>query len=199
MFIYKITNLINSKVYVGQTTKSVERRWKEHCKPSSRCTVLVNAIKKYGKDNFKIEIIETCVSVEDLNTREIQLISELNCLIPNGYNIVKGGNRGPTLLGEKNPWYNKCGILHPLYGKKRSQDFIDRIKITSSGSNNGMFGVRGKDHPSSIKIKCLTNNKIYEAVQDASRELNIDSSSIVKVLKGKRVKAGNHIFQYVEE
>ena len=63
-YIYKITNLINNKLYIGQTTKSLEWRWLKHQKDSITYkhhldTKFARAIRKYGVDNFKIELLET--------------------------------------------------------------------------------------------------------------------------------------------
>ena len=88
MFIYKIINLINGKLYVGQTKFSVEKRFKEHAKADS---LIGRAIRKYGIENFKLEIIEICKTFTELNEREIFWIKELNCKVPNGYNISDGG------------------------------------------------------------------------------------------------------------
>lgn len=59
--IYKITNLINGKIYVGYTKKELKERFNEHCKPRSKGALkmpIVMAIKKYGIENFKIELLE---------------------------------------------------------------------------------------------------------------------------------------------
>ena len=80
--IYKITNIINNKVYIGQTTTRVERRWADHFKPSAKsCYYLGRAIKKYGKDCFSKEVIEYVEAssksnlVNKLNKRECFYIS----------------------------------------------------------------------------------------------------------------------------
>ena len=58
MYVYLITNLINDKKYVG-ITNNIKRRWSNHCHPSKgREQVISNAIKKYGVDNFKFEVLE---------------------------------------------------------------------------------------------------------------------------------------------
>ena len=93
-FIYKITSPSN-KPYVGQTKRKVpEKRWKEHCQNSlsgnSHCTALVNAIRKYGAENMKFEVIEECPD-DMLNEREHFWIEKLNSLRPNGYNLTTGG------------------------------------------------------------------------------------------------------------
>lgn len=94
MFIYKITNTINEKSYIGKTTKSIESRFKQHMHNSKNGnTYLYKAIRKYGKDKFKIELIETVENDNNLlNDREIHWIKILN---PE-YNMTKGGEGGDT-------------------------------------------------------------------------------------------------------
>ena len=82
--IYKIENLINHKCYVGQSIH-IERRWKEHCQPSTK-SIISSAIKKYGKENFSFQILEEC-SEQELDEKEIFYIETFNCIVPNGYNI----------------------------------------------------------------------------------------------------------------
>jgi len=92
MFIYKITNLTNAKVYIGQTINSVDKRWKEHCKVSrAKVSSIALAIQKYGKDNFTIEVVYTATSIEELNIKEQQYISEFDSMAPKGYNLTSGG------------------------------------------------------------------------------------------------------------
>ena len=89
MIVYKITNLINGKIYVGQTKFSVEKRFLQHAKANS---IIGAAIRKYGAENFKIEVIEVCKTFLELNEREIFWIEKLNCKVPNGYNVADGGS-----------------------------------------------------------------------------------------------------------
>lgn len=89
-YIYKITNIINNKVYIGQTTKTVEARWKQHKKASlDKKYSLYYAMRKYGIDNFKIETIEQCKD-EELNEKEIEWIAFYDSY-HNGYNMTIGG------------------------------------------------------------------------------------------------------------
>lgn len=83
--IYKITNKQNGKSYIGQSIH-IERRWEEHCKPSSS-SLISKAIHKYGKINFLFEILEEC-QVEDLNLLEQYWIKKENTISPFGYNIA---------------------------------------------------------------------------------------------------------------
>lgn len=105
--IYKITNLINNKCYVGMSV-DVYNRWKEHlrhCKYMVRASnkPLYLAFKKYGVENFKFEILEEC-KISELNEREIFYIDKFKSNDNRyGYNLTDGGDCGPSLKGSKNP------------------------------------------------------------------------------------------------
>lgn len=83
--IYKITNKLNNKCYIGQSVH-IERRWQEHCLPSAKSAIAL-AIKKYGKDNFSFEVLEECL-IEELDAKEDYYMKFFNSLSPNGYNIL---------------------------------------------------------------------------------------------------------------
>lgn len=91
--IYKITNKINGKVYIGQSIH-IERRWKEHCRQSTN-SVISDAIKQYGKENFIFEVIEEC-NQEELNEKEEYYIQLYNSIVPNGYNVTEISNTDYT-------------------------------------------------------------------------------------------------------
>lgn len=89
-FIYKITNRLNGKIYIGQTTNPT-RRFQEHraCGYGQETEkILYKAFSKYGIGNFSFEVIE---ETEDYNEREKYWIKYYNCLVPNGYNMNEGG------------------------------------------------------------------------------------------------------------
>lgn len=95
-FIYKITNILNGKLYIGQTIQDVKERFYQHCATECSSEVLNmaihKAIKKYGKNNFTLEVIEEIDSTE-LNDRErywIKFYDSFN----NGYNSTIGGQDG---------------------------------------------------------------------------------------------------------
>ena len=86
--IYKITNLINGKIYIGQS-RCIYRRWVSHrraAKDNSNQTLLYKAMRKYGLENFLFEIEEEC-SPDQLNDKEAYYMYHYNCFSPNGYNI----------------------------------------------------------------------------------------------------------------
>lgn len=92
--IYKITNDVNDKIYVGKTNSSIEERFKQHlrdaCKKTEEKRPLYNAINKYGKEHFFIELIEEC-DFEKASERERYWI-EYYKGYENGYNATLGGD-----------------------------------------------------------------------------------------------------------
>lgn len=91
-FIYKISNTINDKVYIGQTSGSVEDRFKEHLNMSyyNDSAPLYRAIKRHGRENFYIEIVEECL-IDNLNEREVYWIKFFEGY-SRGYNASLGGS-----------------------------------------------------------------------------------------------------------
>jgi group I intron endonuclease len=98
--IYIITNDINNKVYVGQTKRTLQERWKEHqrckCSTNELHMLIKRAILKYGIKHFNIKVLEKC-SFQDLNKREIYYIKFYNAYYE-GYNMTKGGISGSKPL-----------------------------------------------------------------------------------------------------
>lgn len=92
MIIYKITNKLNGKTYIGQTIRDLEQRFIEHTFPSSGCKAIRDAIKKYGEENFSIEELAKASSQDELNKLEKFFIETRNTLSPNGYNLKEGGD-----------------------------------------------------------------------------------------------------------
>lgn len=93
-YIYKVTNKVNGKMYIGQTTRTIEQRWKQHVYSSFSDSTFDKgpfhlAIKKYGVEAFIVEQVEKCRD-EDLNSRETYWIRHFNTL-DSGYNITIGG------------------------------------------------------------------------------------------------------------
>ena len=92
MIVYKITNIDNGKIYIGQTKFSLEKRFKEHAKADS---YLGYAIRQHGEDHFKREVLATCETREKAYALEMRYIAEFDCMAPNGYNLTPGGAYRP--------------------------------------------------------------------------------------------------------
>lgn len=96
MLIYKITNRITNRIYVGQTKRSLDKRLKAHLYESRVCKYnmyLHNSMRKHGADAFSIDLIEECAP-DIVADRERYWIRSLNTLQPNGYNEHEGGKGG---------------------------------------------------------------------------------------------------------
>ena len=85
--IYKIENLLNGKIYIGQSMH-IETRWSEHCRTSNQNKSLISkAISEYGKENFSFQILEECLP-EKLTELETEYIFKYNSFEPAGYNVA---------------------------------------------------------------------------------------------------------------
>lgn len=145
MFIYKVTNIVNNKMYIGQTSKKidnpVEARFKRHisdAKSNRLDTHFTKAIRKYGENNFVIEIIDRASSQDELNQKEHYWINYFDS-VNNGYNetdsILKSG--GNTYLS-------------------KTDSEMKAIKQKISDSK------KGSKNPNATKVKCksiLTNDE----------------------------------------
>lgn len=149
MVIYKTTNLINGKFYVGQDSKNDPNYL-------GSGDNIKKAIKKYGKDNFKKDILEVCINQDELNDREIYWIRELNA-IEDGYNILIGGYGGPHFKGHSHSDETKekmrekwrlrkedPDFVHNMTGYKHSKETKEKYsrdrKGKLVGEKNGMYG-----------------------------------------------------------
>ena len=77
--LYLITNKVNGKRYVGQTTRTVEARWKQHCWPQNRNGYMQNSIKKYGRDAFTVEELAVVDSCQKADAMEMYYRLQNNC------------------------------------------------------------------------------------------------------------------------
>jgi len=138
--IYILENKINGKVYVGQTTKSVEKRLYQHIRAKY---YIGRALRKYGIDNFEqyIYIIPDFL----LDYCEIEMIKRLNTISPAGYNLESGGNKNKYLSAETRRKISEnhadvSGEKHPMYGRHHSLESRRKISEANSGEKNYMYG-----------------------------------------------------------
>ena len=211
MLIYILKNKINSKLYIGQTTRNIKSRINSHIK---RKTIIGNAINKYGLDNFKI--YKFYIPEKYLDYFEIELIKKLNTIAPNGYNLESGGHKNKHLhedtkrklsvlrTGDKNPFYGKThtketrdkmskshmGVKNFLYGKNLSKNH--RMKISKNHAD-----VSGENNPSAKKVYCIELNKFWKCAKDASMELNINVIKLRRCCRGKYKTVGGYRWRYV--
>jgi group I intron endonuclease len=131
-YIYKITNNKSGKIYIGKTTQNdPHARWKEHKymfrQEKGGCPALRDAVRAYGIDAFMFEILIICFD-EDCNRWEQEYIKKFDCMVPNGYNILEGGQGGAGFRGKTHSEETKKKIVAAT--KKRCEDpeYIKRLR-----------------------------------------------------------------------
>lgn len=143
MIIYKITNIRNGKVYIGETTRSLSERISEHKKRTNNDSdfPLYADARRFGFDSFIVEEIDTADSQEELYVKEQFWIEHYNSLFPNGYNLTCGGK---GTVGYIHTETDKSrmremkigkydGQKNPFYGKHHSREQIEKWKRERKG------------------------------------------------------------------
>src|SRR5690606_32462862 len=133
MIVYKITNKINQKIYIGITKRSLEQRWNAHIKDSKTSQYAIHrAIRKYGLKNFIIEKINAANSLEEALNKESGLIESLDSMNPKiGYNMLAQDNIKRFSEGVK---------------IKISRSQKQRFKNLSSQEKNNIYTKSAKTH-----------------------------------------------------
>lgn len=103
--IYKITNRLTGKSYIGVTTYTVKYRWESHVRTTRKTarkskTAITEAIIKYGPEAFEVAHLASSKSVDDMLEVERALISQENTLAPNGYNLTDGGEKSKAITDD---------------------------------------------------------------------------------------------------
>ena len=133
MIVYKITNKINGKIYIGQTVQALKERWNKHCSVK-RCLALSSAIKKYGKESFEIKVMVRCNSIEEMNHRETYYIKLFDTVAPKGYNLTRGGRNGKHVEETKKKIGDKQrGNRNHNFGKKASAETRHKMSASQKG------------------------------------------------------------------
>lgn len=185
--IYKATNLINGKVYIGQTTRTLEQRKNQHYRDSESNFdyVFYKAIRKYGKENFYWEVIDYAECRDGLNDKEVYWIDFYNSYCKkensNGYNMTIGGE---NLSGEYNPFYGKKHsteskkvMSEKAKGRIMTEETRNKIAETYSnrysGENSPMYG---RKIPEEVKMKMSNAHKGIKKSDE--HRINISKSQI---------------------
>lgn len=126
--LYKITNLLNNKNYIGVTKRNPKERFAEHKKPSSK-SFISRAIQSNGANNFSFEILLTEIENKDISDLECEYIKKYNSLLPNGYNADIGG-----VEYHKHSDYVKQIISEKGKGNKNSKYVADVLMYDEQGN-----------------------------------------------------------------
>jgi group I intron endonuclease len=205
--IYLIFNSVNGKLYVGQTIRGIEKRWKNHLfvarggkdKYPSQFSALHAAVKKYGETHFIIKEVDTTTNRQELDVKEIMWI---DCLLNNGfilYNLTNGGG------GIKNYHHSNdtklkiskshLGKFNSFYGKKHTKKTLDLLKKCHAGQKHSENTKKkmSDNHPNKIitekiAIDIINRLKLKQKMSDISRELQISYSVINGIKRNKNWK-----------
>jgi group I intron endonuclease len=185
MIIYRVTNIINGKVYIGQTVKTLEMRKSLHLSNLKKGSDLYfhRAIKKYGEENFKWEILCELDSKEKLDEMEKFLISIYKKEKCGCYNMTDGGD-GAT--GYKHTEENKKkisesnkGRINPYKGRKR-KPLSDETKKKLSEAH------KGKIISEETRKKISTANKGKKRSEESKKRISIGKKGIPKSKETKK-------------
>lgn len=174
-YIYKITNLINGKIYIGKRQSAT---FDSHYWGSG--THITRAIKKYGKENFDREIIEWCQSLEEIVSREMYWIAKLDAQNPDvGYNLSKGGlgSAGCTWSEESREKLRQYkGPKSPNWGRCPTEEHRQHLSEAHKGK------VLSEEHKQKIsdantgKVRSQeTREKISKALTGVSKNVGTDN------------------------
>lgn len=221
--VYKITNTLNGKVYIGITKfNNPNNRWKNGF-GYRKNSLISKAIKKYGWEIFTKEILHNNLSKETACNLEIEYIKHFKNLNIS-YNIANGGEGSNSIseeTKEKLRQYN--GERASMYGKKHTKESIEKIRKSSKGrlvslstkqkisdANKRYNGMRCKTHTEKVK-KLISDRfsipviqytlhgdfiKEYPSITQAQLELNIKSNHIGCCCIGRRKTCNGFIWKY---
>ena len=152
MIVYKVTNKINGKIYIGITKGALNKRWRSHVGSALKCNSnnhFHNAIRKYGEDNFIVEQIDSAHDYEELKEKEKYYISVFNS-VDRGYNSTYGGDDNPMFCYKAREHHKQTlskpevrkSISNGLKRYIRENGFSDehRKRLSESAMGNHNFG-----------------------------------------------------------
>lgn len=207
--VYKHTNKLNNKCYIGITSRKPETRW-NNGKGYLKCTSFYRAIQKYGWNSFTHEILHTNLSQTEAEKIEIELIHLLQSNNPMyGYNICKGGRLSNGFSGHRHSEESKEKIKQSLklnrkpISDKAREELRERMKGNTYGSREKTpeerrklsAALKGRPPVGGKKVICLNTLEVFDTIAAAALKYGIkDQSTISKNCKGKRKSAGKNKF-----
>ena len=195
-FIYKITNRVNGKVYIGQTRFTVEHRFKQHVKNYNvehRIQPLYMAFAKYGIDNFEVETIEEC-SIDKLNEREVFWIAKYDSF-KNGYNATLGGIKGCKYFWTDNQYEEIRSMYLSGFTSQKIAEQFGVSAYTIIGILKSM-GVKIKGHP--LNMNKMERDEFIEWYKNGASlkyladKYNTDKMTVKRFLEKHNVDLREH-------
>lgn len=205
-YIYKITNDLNDKVYIGLTTRTLDLRWREHCRKQEQ--LIDKVIHLYGSEHFTISLVEEC---DDnlLDEREQYWIKYYDSY-NNGYNCTLGGRNNQAICTPKMEevqclWNSGLSIAKIVKATKLNVETV-RNYITKLGVSDQEVKERGRYFSDKAKAKPVLQYSLqgefikeWPSASEASRQLGCNRSNINAVCHGQRNCAGGFKWKFKEE
>jgi hypothetical protein len=186
-WIYQIKNILNDKIYIGQTAQhNVATRWAEHIKSinSGNDSHLARAFRYHGLENFTFSVISE-IPEEQLDKAEINEISNKNSLSPSGYNIREGGSRGKhsqesidkireSHIGKTHTDETKEKLRQLNIGKKHTPESIEKIRQAMSGKSKTQEAV---EKSSKARTGLKRSKEVVDKMK-AAKQIEVEQWSI---------------------
>ena len=202
--IYKITCLVNSKIYIGYTTKTVDERFKQHIKTSKdenykHASHLYRSMREYGVENFKVEVIDIAESYEEMCEKERYWISELDTRNPEiGMNIHEGGRGGRTGVGKQKATKKQIECLSigwhmPMSDEnKKLVSKIHKNKVVSEETREKLrkaqTGKKASEETRKKLSELRTGKKLPQRSDESKEKYRQSSKGRVHIHKGSENK-----------
>lgn len=215
--VYQHRNKINGKVYIGITMQTPEQRWR-HGEGYKSSPHFYAAIQKYGWDNFEHNILFQNLTKEEACKKEQELIAKYNSINREyGYNSTSGGDIfvmneetkqkiSQSLMGNKNGLGHPCSeekkkkISEAQKGRRLTEEHKQKLseaakKRHTPCSEQAKENIRKASHKK--PVYCEELNKVFESVQECSRQLGIPATNISKLCNGRgKTLKGYHLKYY---
>jgi group I intron endonuclease len=219
--VYQHVNLINGKIYIGITKRTLEERSGANGINYHTSPYFYSAIQKYGWDNFQHNILYSELTKEDACALEIQLIKEMRTQDSKyGYNIMEGGS-APTIpdsvrkimsekmKGNKNGLGKACSeekkqkIREAQKGRKLTEDHKRKLSEAKRGKTYAPLSEERKRKISNShkkkQVYCEELKRVFSSIQECARELGLNATNICACCKGKHSSHHGYHFRYFEE
>lgn len=196
MFIYKLTNIKNNKIYIGLTTQTIKERCRQRVSEAihreSRTSYILNAIRKHGEKSFIVEEIDTAISFEELKKKEIFYIAWYNSMDKNiGYNLTLGGegNKGLKMSDATKEKIRQSQLGKP-WSETERKIVMEARKNANMDFSKGIENCRLHNIKTSKKVEkfdLLGNSlKIFDSISDLTKQEKLDRSGISVYLKSNK-------------
>ena len=216
--VYQHKNKINGKIYIGITSQKPEQRWGSQGCNYKSSPHFYSAIQKYGWNNFEHNILFTGLTKEQACLKEQELIKEYNSMNREfGYNSTSGGDIftmneetkqkiSQAMIGNQNGLGHPCSeekkekISNAQKGRKFTEEHKQKLSEAAknrhvSCSEEKKQILKEKSHKKSVY--CEELDKIFESVQECSRQLGIPATNISKLCNGRgKTLKGYHLRYY---